>query len=211
MTEKTLSEGLAILASRTTVVRLALYAYIGLSTLAILMWATTLAFDVDQVNDPSNPLVATAGIASIAILLVYIGCIVTISMWIHRAHANLFAAGMNDLEFTPGWSVGWFFVPLALLFKPFQAMRELWNRSHLADDGFTAPADYRLTAWWTCWLIGNFIDNVLWRAQGFAGTIGVIDLIAYALHVAAAWFLLDIVNHVASAQTSDLDASHAFA
>lgn len=208
MTDKTLTEGLAILAKRTTVVRLMLYAYMGLAVLAILTWISVLALGIDQVNAPSDPLILFSGFASIGVVLVYIGCIVTISMWIHRAHANLFAAGMDGLEFTPGWSVGWFFVPVAMLFKPFQAMRELWNRSHLDDDGFTAPTDYRLTAWWACWLIGNFIDNIMWR---ISGTIGAIDLIAYALHIAAAWFLLDIVNRVARAQASDLDASYAFA
>jgi hypothetical protein len=66
--------------------------------------------------------------------------IIAVAMWIHRAHANLYEAGAEGLQFTPGWAVGWYFIPFANLFKPFQAMRELWTRSHAEDDPFGKPA-----------------------------------------------------------------------
>ena len=46
-----------------------------------------------------------------------------------RVAKNVRALGATGLEFTPGWAVGWFFVPIAGFFKPFQAMREIWKAS----------------------------------------------------------------------------------
>jgi hypothetical protein len=36
-------------------------------------------------------------------------------VWIYRANQNARALGAEDMEFTPRWSVGWFFVPIASL------------------------------------------------------------------------------------------------
>lgn len=50
-------------------------------------------------------------------------------LWQHRAHANLRALGVPGLRFSPGWAVGWWFVPLANLVMPYLAVRELWRAS----------------------------------------------------------------------------------
>jgi hypothetical protein len=49
-------------------------------------------------------------------------------VWFYRACANgrRFAP---ELQFTPGWAVGCFFVPLMNLFLPYQAMQEVWKVS----------------------------------------------------------------------------------
>ena len=46
-------------------------------------------------------------------------------VWQHRGHRNLARLGVRQLRFAPGWAVGWRFVPIANLWKPFQAIREL--------------------------------------------------------------------------------------
>ncbi|HXF57452.1 MAG TPA: DUF4328 domain-containing protein [Actinomycetota bacterium] len=50
-------------------------------------------------------------------------------LWQHRAHANLWALGVPGLRFSPGWAVGWWFVPLANLVMPYLAVRELRRAS----------------------------------------------------------------------------------
>lgn len=45
---------------------------------------------------------------------------VFIGMWIYRAAWNgRVFAGARQLDFTPGWSVGWYFLPIANLWKPY--------------------------------------------------------------------------------------------
>jgi hypothetical protein len=59
------------------------------------------------------------------------------------------------MRFTPGWSVGWFFVPILNLFKPYQAMKEIWLASMPSDE---TPWPERKAPpvvgwWWILWLI----------------------------------------------------------
>jgi hypothetical protein len=70
-------------------------------------------------------------------------------VWQHRGHANLRARGVQNLRFTPGWAVGWWFVPFANLVMPYLTMRELWDHA-----GRTGTAEGRvatrrpLVGWW---------------------------------------------------------------
>ena len=54
---------------------------------------------------------------------------ITFLKWIYRTNFNLRALSQERMSFTPGWSVGWYFVPIANLFKPYQAMKEIWANS----------------------------------------------------------------------------------
>ena len=49
-------------------------------------------------------------------------------VWQHRSQSNLRRQGCG-LAFTPGWAVGWWLIPMANLWKPFQATRELHKAS----------------------------------------------------------------------------------
>jgi len=44
--------------------------------------------------------------------LVYVVTGVQVLRWIRRANANLHAAGMAAMEFTPNWTAGRYFVPV---------------------------------------------------------------------------------------------------
>ncbi len=43
-------------------------------------------------------------------------------VWVYRAHANVHALGFNELKFSPGWAVGWWFIPFFNLVQPARAM-----------------------------------------------------------------------------------------
>ena len=74
--------------------------------------------------------------------------------WIHRAHANLAAEGLDELGFTPGWAATSPLVPIANLIVPFQAMRELWNRSNGEPAHFARLSVEQVSSWWSCWVAG---------------------------------------------------------
>jgi hypothetical protein len=92
--------------------------------------------------------------------------IIVFGRWIVLAHRNLPALGAQDLDVRPGWAVGWYFVPIANLWKPFQAMRTLWNASHDAGKWQLGEGNWILPVWWTLWLISSFLGNLLMR-NGF--------------------------------------------
>ncbi len=88
-------------------------------------------------------------------IFIMFGSYIVVSMWIFQGHKNIHNAGFAPLEFTPGWAVGWFAVPIASIWKPFQAMRELWNASTSDYFDYETPANGLLWVWWIAWLAGG--------------------------------------------------------
>lgn len=103
-------------------------------------------------------------------LAVFIGAIVVFLVWLHRTYTNLPALRAETTEFTPGWAVGWWFIPLANLVKPYQVMRNVWAESDPEvelEKGFLssvqAGAPGFMMVWWGFWLVSNFASNVTGR------------------------------------------------
>ena len=89
-------------------------------------------------------------------------------LWQHRAQANLTALGVQGLRFTPGWAVGWWFIPFANLAMPFLAMRELTRASASGGAGPSPPGrvDALLAWWWAALLLGIVLFNAALIALG---------------------------------------------
>lgn len=49
--------------------------------------------------------------------------------WTYVAAMNAQASTTVELSNSPGWCVGWYFVPIANLWKPFTALKEIWEIS----------------------------------------------------------------------------------
>jgi hypothetical protein len=86
-------------------------------------------------------------------LLSFIVCVVLSLMWLHQVVSNLNALGIKH-RFSPGWSVGWWFVPIASLWQPYQVVRDAWRA--IRQGPVSAPFGW----WWAAWLAGNFMAGV---------------------------------------------------
>lgn len=78
--------------------------------------------------------------------------------WIYLANANAHALGAEGMRFTPGWAVGWYFVPIANLWKPYQAMKEIWQASAVKTDWRVVRVPRLLPWWWAFWLLSTSIS-----------------------------------------------------
>ncbi|NOR62599.1 MAG: DUF4328 domain-containing protein [Rhodobacteraceae bacterium] len=65
----------------------------------------------------------------------------------------------------PGWAVGWYFIPFANLWKPFVAMKEIWNSSFSPALSPIAPATALLGFWWAARIANNIFVIGLLRKQ----------------------------------------------
>jgi hypothetical protein len=92
-------------------------------------------------------------------------------IWFHRAHKNLPGLGERGLLFTPGWAVGFFFVPFLNLVRPFQAMREIWYGSdpgrldpetglERSGDGHPLGTPLLVGWWWALFFICNISSSI---------------------------------------------------
>jgi hypothetical protein len=76
-------------------------------------------------------------------------------IWQHQATANLWARRYPNLRTTPGWAVGWWFIPFANFGMPLVAMLEVDRRS--TPDGLPRKSSPLLGWWWAAWLGGSLV------------------------------------------------------
>lgn len=110
--------------------------------------------------EPKETGQAEAALLIVQFLLFIVAAIVALR-WIYLASANARALGAQDMMVSPGWAVGWFFVPLMNLVMPYMMMRELWKASAKPGDWQIEPSPAAILLWW-----------ILWVASGVTGVIG---------------------------------------
>ncbi len=164
-----------------------------------------------QTAETEGDLSMVAASVGLLFALSFVGCVILTAMWLHQANANLHAAGI-EMVFSPSWAWGWYFIPVANLFKPYQAMREIWNESHRTPDTFAGNDQALLQTWWGCWIVGNILSNISTRLDSIApgGSFVALDLLEAVALSAAAFLLLRIVRKVTAAQ-ADLASVGVFA
>lgn len=216
MAEMPFSEGLALLEQRTKPVVAAIWAVLALSLATALGNMLNFVGFIDFNSVELSPLSTAVMIVYFCNYATFAISIVLVSLWIYRAHDNLRAAGVADLKFTPGGSVGWFFIPIMNLFKPFQAMKELWNESHGTSNGYGEQSPSTVATWWTLWIARNILDILSARMtmagnEASASLALVLNAIGGTFVAGAAWFLLTIVREILDAQRNHLQVQEAFA
>ena len=116
----------------TSFLKLLLFAGIALGLLEIgslimeyeLLGRENFSDQEGEQNDKREMLVGLAG------LFLFVVTAVVFGIWIVRANKNARALGAKNLSASPGWALGYFFIPILNLWKPFKAMNELWYASH---------------------------------------------------------------------------------
>ncbi len=91
--------------------------------------------------------------------------------WIHRANLNCNGFGVQGMKFTPGWSIGYYFIPILSLYRPYQAMKEIWKVSTNPVDWQNETGSPLLGWWWAMWLIAGILGQASFRMAMRADTI----------------------------------------
>jgi hypothetical protein len=90
---------------------------------------------------------------------VRVGTAVAFLGWLYTAAGNLARLGVRSPRFSPGWAVGWFFVPVWNLVRPYQVLRDVWANSgpprrQAGDPGPRGARGPRvIKVWWACCLV----------------------------------------------------------
>lgn len=141
--------------------------------------------------------------------LIFVATAVAFLMWIHRAYRNLPALGAMGLDTTPGWAVGYFFIPIMNFFMPYRTVKEIWSKSAPADEtgggfGWEVPAKSPaiIGLWWLLWIFGNIVAQIHSRMLDGAETIGTlinasrIGLVSDLLWLVAAVLAISIIRKI---------------
>jgi hypothetical protein len=131
-----------------------------------------------------------------------IATIVTFAIWIYRANYNARQLGAAGMRFSPGWAVGWYFIPIANLWKPYQAMKEIWQASAAPENWQQQPRGSILPLWWTFFLLSNILGNATFRLTLRAKTVpelitaGSVSLVSDVVDVVSTVIALALVTQI---------------
>ncbi len=150
---------------------------------------------------------------AITYLLVFIVSGVLILRWIYLANYNARQLGAQNMEFTPGWSVGYFFIPFLSLWKPYQAMKEIWQVSHNPDDWAFEKISPVVGLWWFLWITTNILGQVISRMANEAEelselmNLNLITQLSDGLDIPLALVTLALINSIYQAQVSAYESA----
>jgi hypothetical protein len=187
----------------------------ALCSIAFVVMSLVMAFSTHTLVDLGNGESIDYGMGLIGLVALFeiplqLATVIFFCIWEYRAFNNLSALGAKNLEFSPGWAVGWWFIPFLNLVKPFQVVRELYNNSDpdVDEDGFLAS--YQGTPeivgfWWGTYLAGNItfrISNMMIddRTGQISGAFPVTFLVAGILALASSTLAIIIVREITRRQ-----------
>lgn len=138
-------------------------------------------------NPPGISDALTVLAASTFDLAVVIAYQIFFYMWVYRVCTNLRAFGAEGLSISPGWAVGYFFIPILNFFKPYQSMRDAWQASTPGLDLQAKPeswwhvhSDPKVAIWWAV--------NVLEPVIGI--TCGLLLINSEITYLGLAWIFM---------------------
>lgn len=162
--------------------------------------------------------------------------VVLFGCWIVRANRNVRALGAGGLRITPGWAVGYFFIPIINLWRPYQAMKDLWQASHTPVSWGSSPvervntvrapagqnpplwactpASLLLPTWWGLWLLYFLLTRIASSTPEQAQALEDIKAAAYVqvmsqvVYISLCFVAMKLVSSVACAQTVHAEERH---
>ena len=154
-------------------------------------------------------------IFGIGLFIVYVATIVMFCVWTYRMNANIHALGAANLRFTPGWAVGWYFIPIANLWKPYQVMKEIWRASKNPSGWHDEASSSIVGYWWFWWIISNVEISIGSSPdeEVLVTTVTPFGLLLVAIDVIAAISAYRVVKQVGifQAEAGDRSVSAIFA
>jgi Domain of unknown function (DUF4328) len=149
-------------------------------------------------------------------LFIFISTLIMFLLWLHRAYINLPSLGVPYPDFSSGWVIGSWFVPLLNLFRPYQIVKYIWNKSDPETVGvgggyYDTGGNFRLKAWWGFWIACNisiqiYGSNISIQIYGSAENpdshvaAGLAGIFSSGLTIVAACLAIAVVRDITSRQ-----------
>lgn len=147
--------------------------YSGYLELEILKNAQQGDFAEESVANASDMRQMVIGLLQTVIFIV---SVVVFLNWFRRAYGNLHRLGITSLKHKESMAVWTWFIPIIVLFRPFQIMKEIWTETQASIKKF--DPNYVLLnggifigVWWTLFIISNFLGRYILKSAFKTETI----------------------------------------
>lgn len=117
-------------------------------------------FDSDVAPDILAQAIEGAEAANSGLILLTILYHIVFFRWVYVVNRNA-QQWSDSMTISPGWNVGWFFVPVAALWKPFEGIRETRGASIAPEDPISVAVPGWLNLWWGLWIVATIYGNIL--------------------------------------------------
>ena len=124
---------------------------------------TTGNFDNSTIEDQANLNDLRQQLVGIIQFSLFIITGVVFLRWIYFSNSNSRSLGASGMQFTPGWSIGYYFVPFLHFYKPYIAMKEIWKTSKDPKNWEMIKTPSLFPQWWTLWIISSISANLSFR------------------------------------------------
>ena len=161
----------------------ALIAFAGISAALPFAWRAIGMAHLVPISSFQTYIMVEKGIDA----LIHFVAIIMFFVWIYRLTTAI-RATQGTSAYSPGWTIGWWFVPLANFVVPYFTVSDAWKRTMHGDArGWVVPV------WWTTYIIAMICSTLF----GFQGAMldlyhsignGGISAISWL------WFLTDIAT-----------------
>lgn len=135
---------------RTAGLATAIYILVGIQVVATLVGSLQappqILVTATSINVNWGGLTALGAIVGVAAGIVGL-------VFIHRTVSNVRALGLAT-QYSPGWAVGCWFIPLANFVLPFFPVREAWTKSRAGSVAVVG-------AWWATWVLHALLASSL--------------------------------------------------
>lgn len=108
-------------------------------------------------------------VSSMAMLFYFpiqLAAIVFFFIWVYRTHVNLQRLGSFGLGYSPGWSVGSFFIPFINLYRPLNVVQDAYRASDPQPPGSEPAAwmhgrpNYMVVVWWALLVVAEILYSI---------------------------------------------------
>lgn len=140
--------------------------------LIVLQGVDSVTPSLQQRADESDTRQAIIGLAQVVVFLI---TSILFLRWWYRAYRNLNILTDHKTRWSPGWAVGYWFVPFLCLIRPYQIAKDLWVGSTPSESSlYTAhqnlsPSTTIVSMWWFVW-IGFGLFNQIMLRDSMTGT-----------------------------------------
>lgn len=100
-----------------------------------------------------------AWIALIYSIVIFFSIFV-IGRWLFVSAKINHLSGLTGLKVSPGWSIGWYFIPFANLVMPYRSLRETYKASFNIEDWQDIRIPFVFPIWWTTWLLSSVLGSI---------------------------------------------------
>jgi len=147
------------------------------------------------------------GMLAFLYFVIYITAGIFVLRWLYKAKQAVLQQGAQNTRFSPAWSIGWYFIPIANLWKPYQAMKELWKTSANPQQWANQTTPGLLGWWWFLWLATNILGNIIFKLTRQATELNTLmalsafDILVNILIILLTLTLISIMNQIQQMQS----------